>query len=92
MQDCVRWLEVDDYEKAQLASRRFLRLETSVMERGFLVSHICFYETLISNSGRDYILLYEQINSIVGALIAKRQGIEVQNFISVTKIIFIELY
>lgn len=49
MQDRARWLEVDDYEKAQLASRRFSNLDTSVMERGFLaILHICFYDALIS--------------------------------------------
>lgn len=64
MQDCVRWLEVDDYEKAQLASRRFLRLETSVMEGGFLVSHICFYETLISIPAE---IIYSFTNKLIAS-------------------------
>lgn len=68
--------------KKLLASRRFLRINTSVMEQEFLaIPHICFYRTLILILS---VITYSftNVNGIVSALIAKRQGTEVRNFIS----------
>lgn len=68
--------------KKLLASRRFLRINTSVMEQEFLaIPHICFFSTLIFILS-VIIYSFTNVNSIVSALIAKRQGTKGRNFLS----------